>query len=230
MGIAKMSYTKEEIERMIKEIPVWWHTIDLGNGIKTPGRTPPHYHKAIIDFLPQDFTGKSVLDIGAWDGYYSFYAEQRGAKRVLAIDNLQHDIKCSFRQESVGTNGFELVKKILNSKVEYKVMDGVDIDKLDENFDIIFCFGVYYHCENPFLLFRKIYDKLDETLFVEGYIRPGPDYSVHLFYPGELDNDPTNVWGFTSKALIRLLEIVGFKIQEVRENYIPTRILIRCSK
>ena len=57
----------------------WFHTIDLGDGIITPGQkdTPAelvHLH------LPADLSGQTVLDIGAYDGFYSFEAERRGAK------------------------------------------------------------------------------------------------------------------------------------------------------
>ena len=36
--------------------------------------------------MTQDLSGITVLDIGAWDGFFSFEAERRGAKRVLATD------------------------------------------------------------------------------------------------------------------------------------------------
>ena len=36
--------------------------------------------------LPLSLAGESVLDIGAWDGFFSFEAERRGASRVVAAD------------------------------------------------------------------------------------------------------------------------------------------------
>jgi predicted RNA methylase len=36
------------------------------------------------------FAGRSVLDVGAFDGSYSFLAEARGARRVVAVDNEQY--------------------------------------------------------------------------------------------------------------------------------------------
>jgi hypothetical protein len=33
------------------------------------------------------FARRSVLDIGTFDGFYSFLAEARGASRVVAVDN-----------------------------------------------------------------------------------------------------------------------------------------------
>ena len=38
------------------------------------------------EILP-DVSGRSVLDIGAWDGKFSFLAEKAGASRVVALDH-----------------------------------------------------------------------------------------------------------------------------------------------
>jgi len=71
----------------------WYHEFDFGNGLMAKSRTPDvSDHRAVWDFTRRhldtvDFQGKSVLDIGAWDGYWSFYAEKRGAKCVLATDD-----------------------------------------------------------------------------------------------------------------------------------------------
>jgi len=62
----------------------WFHTMDLGQGVRTtgvydPSRTLPRLA------LPARLDGMRVLDVGAWDGYYSFEMERRGAT-VLATD------------------------------------------------------------------------------------------------------------------------------------------------
>ena len=61
----------------------WYHTIDLGNGVVTKGDSAQDDGNAILP----DVTGRSVLDIGAWDGKYSFLAERAGASRVVALDH-----------------------------------------------------------------------------------------------------------------------------------------------
>ena len=63
----------------------WWHRIDLGDGRITPGRDATQ-EKLETLHLPNSLSGKTVLDIGAWDGFFSFEAERRGAVRVLATD------------------------------------------------------------------------------------------------------------------------------------------------
>jgi hypothetical protein len=66
----------------------WYHTMDLGNGIVTPGRS---------DFTPQwdnirgardhlDYQGKTVLALGSWDGMWAFEAEALGASLIVATD------------------------------------------------------------------------------------------------------------------------------------------------
>lgn len=47
----------------------WWHRIDLGSGIVTPGADDSEYKLTWLDF-PEDLSGKSVIDIGAWDGFF----------------------------------------------------------------------------------------------------------------------------------------------------------------
>src|SRR5947208_97682 len=63
----------------------WFHSIDLGDGVVTPGQKDTLSEVGHLK-LP-DLTGRTVLDIGAYDGFYSFEAERRGAKRVVAADH-----------------------------------------------------------------------------------------------------------------------------------------------
>ena len=99
----------------------WFHTIDLGHGIVTKGvESDPESRLARLD-LPPSLAGLSVLDVGAWDGYFSFEAERRGAARVVAADFY------SWHGPGWGSKaGFELAHEALGSKVE-----SVDIDVMD---------------------------------------------------------------------------------------------------
>jgi predicted nicotinamide N-methyase len=67
--------------------------------------------------FPKDFTGKTVLDIGAYDGFFSFEAERRGAKRVLATD-----------RHPIDHCGFAVAHELKKSKVEYAVASVFDLD------------------------------------------------------------------------------------------------------
>ena len=61
------------MENMIEEMNKikWYHRISI-NGVMTPGANYELQNSLDILPLPQDLAGKSVLDIGCWDGYYSF--------------------------------------------------------------------------------------------------------------------------------------------------------------
>ena len=73
-----------ELEKRVAEIPFWYHHIELPGGIITPGCLPI---SAEAYKVPDDLTGKRVLDVGAWDGYWTFEALKRGASEVVAIDD-----------------------------------------------------------------------------------------------------------------------------------------------
>jgi hypothetical protein len=73
----------------------WWHSIDVGDGIVTPGTVNAPYLQSLLDTLqlPETMTGLRVLDIGTMDGYFAFECERRGAE-VVAIDVFPEDARC----------------------------------------------------------------------------------------------------------------------------------------
>jgi SAM-dependent methyltransferase len=61
----------------------WYHTIDLGDGLVTPGMYD--YRQTISAFpFPDDMRGLSVLDVGSATGFFAFEFERRGARVVSA--------------------------------------------------------------------------------------------------------------------------------------------------
>jgi tRNA (mo5U34)-methyltransferase len=62
----------------------WYHTIDLGGGLLTPGTfdyraSLPNYH------FSEDMTGMTVLDVGSATGFFAFEFEKRGA-HVVSVE------------------------------------------------------------------------------------------------------------------------------------------------
>src|SRR5713226_3425572 len=56
----------------------WYHTVDLRNGLVTPGCYD--YRPSLPKFgFPADLSGMSVLDVGSATGYFAFEFERRGA-------------------------------------------------------------------------------------------------------------------------------------------------------
>src|SRR4051794_30291253 len=63
----------------------WYHTIDLGSGVVTPGFYDTVATVSRFPF-PASLDGKRCLDVGTSDGFWAFEMERRGAASVVAID------------------------------------------------------------------------------------------------------------------------------------------------
>lgn len=197
----------EELARRAGDIR-WYHAMDLGQGVTTSGVYEPA--KSIDRFhLPDRLDGKSVLDIGAWDGFYSFEAERRGASRVLAVDHYQWD------GIGWGTKaGFELAREAFGSKVEDLQSDVMDLSRERiGTFDVVLFLGVLYHLKHPLYALERVFDVTGEQLILETEIdmtwtrRPAA-----AFYPGiELARTDSNWWGPNITAVEGMLKTVGFR-------------------
>jgi tRNA (mo5U34)-methyltransferase len=193
---------REEVEAI-----KWFHTIELAPGLRTPGSDPTGERLDILR-LPSSLAGKTVLDIGAWDGFFSFEAERRGAARVLAADSFAWN-----GENWSNKDGFELARRVIGSKVEDVELDVMDLSpELIGQFDLVLFLGVLYHMRHPLLALERAASVTADQLIVETHIdltwtrRP-----AMAFYPGtEVGWDPTNWWGPNPEAVIAMLHSVGF--------------------
>jgi tRNA (mo5U34)-methyltransferase len=196
----------DELRRAVAST-TWWQRIDLGHGIVTPGSDDSAYKLQHLG-IPDDLRGMTVLDIGASDGFFSFEAERRGARRVLATD--------VWTGETWGMQakrGFEIARRALNSKVVSVEVDVLDIapGKIGV-FDLVFFLGVLYHMRHPLLALEKVFSVTGKQLILETHIdRVGGTRPAMVFYPeSELNHDPTNWWGPNPAAVEAMLKTVGF--------------------
>jgi tRNA (mo5U34)-methyltransferase len=206
----------------------WYHTIDLGRGIVTKGVDNTPLRLARLD-LPASFAGRSVLDIGAWDGFFSFEVERRGAARVVAADHYSwHGLGWG---RGNGKAGFELARQALDSRVE-----DVDIDVMEltperiGTFDIVLFLGVLYHLPHPLLALERVASVTSGLLVVETVVdMVGVGRPAVAFYPDrELNGDPTNWWGPNVPAVHGMLRSVGFEL--VRTVTPPPSALFRAAR
>jgi tRNA (mo5U34)-methyltransferase len=180
--------TPEEI-RTGAESMLWFHTIDLGHGVVTKGLALP---PVPTEKLPA-MAGKTVIDIGAWDGYYSYLAERQGASRVVALDHYawgvdfiargaywqqcfedgtlpDHSLDLTefWRPELPGRRGFNFAHEAIQSKVEPVVMDiaTADLSELGQ-FDVVLCLGVLYHMKEPLSLLERVRSLTKEVALIE---------------------------------------------------------------
>ena len=201
-----MTIPREELAAQAKSID-WFHSIELAPGLTTPGRDDTGQRLDILR-IPPDLRDKTVLDVGAWDGFFSFEAERRGAKRVVAAD--------SFAWKGTSWSdkrGFELARRALGSSVEDVEMDVLELDaERIGTFDVVFFLGVLYHMRHPLLALEHVASVTGNLLILETHVdmtltrRPAA-----AFYPShELGMDPTNWWGPNPEAVVGMLKAVGF--------------------
>jgi tRNA (mo5U34)-methyltransferase len=201
-----VSLTGAELQAAAQKI-AWFHTMDLVPGVRTQGSYDPTRTLSRLR-LPERLDGKTVLDVGAWDGFYSFEMERRGAD-VLATDSF------SWLGEGWGTkDGFVLARRARGSKVRDLDIDATELspEAVGGTFDVVLFLGVLYHLRDPMLVLDRLRTVTAGLLVVETEVgmlltkRPAAE-----FFPGtELNNDPTNWWAPNVPATVGMLRAAGF--------------------
>jgi len=159
--------------------------------------------------IPEDLRGWTVLDIGAWHGYFAFECERRGADRVLAVDR--------FAWDRFGMNEFLATRQRLGSQVEYRRLDAYDLDPDDiGQFDLVLLLGVFYHFHDPVAALERITRVTRRLLICETHVLlpfVHERYPLIPFFPGD---DRAGVTGRelcaipTLACLTQMLQFVGF--------------------
>lgn len=218
-----------EIKEKIDSFPFWYHKIELPHGIVTPGRIP-----ADIDSyrIPADLTGKRVLDVGAWDGFWTFEALKRGASQAVAIDDFSDYLGKLPKESRIPWQTFDICRDILGfSDLQCPRYD-MSVYEVSEQqlglFDVVFFFGTIYHLRHPLLALDRLATVCREAIYIESAILD--DFSPYLgglghgytdsqmvmeFYPSSQygDND-TNWWVPTLTCLRHMVRSSGFSITE----------------
>ncbi|CAH2602967.1 putative enzyme [Rhodovastum atsumiense] len=187
----------------------WFHQIDFGNGVLSPGviKAPKIRRMAKLIF-DRPLAGRSVLDIGCWDGAYSIEAVRRGAARVLATDHyVWHEGWGDRRALDLARSRLAPQIEVLDAPVEALTEERVG------RFDIVLFCGLFYHLRHPFAALEQVATLAKEVLVVESRIvAPFSRRPFMRFYPGaELDGDPTNWWAPNRACMEALLRDLGFR-------------------
>lgn len=230
----------ETITEAIAAVPFWYHSLDLGvvttDGVRTATSLAREANKLTLP----DLTGKSVLDIGAWDGFFSFEAERRGARRVVALDHYvwSLDLRAFMEdgpsrdrgilpehtehwQPSVlpGKRGFDVAHRALSSQVESVAEDFMEVDLARlGTFDVVLYLGVLYHMRHPLAALERLAAVTGELAVIETEAIGLPllgDLPFCEFFEGrEMAGDASNWWSPTLAALEGMCRAAGFR--EVR--------------
>jgi SAM-dependent methyltransferase len=211
------SWSPEEFARfqaLIEQRKSWgyYHHVVIqdasGKRLETPG---PHLCLGVLATLdrfgfPNDFRGKSVLDIGCNAGFYSFVAKLRGARSVLGLDVQPHYVEQAL-----------LLREILGVDVELRVSDGHDLDERAGTFDVVINTGVIYHLQNPMHFLNRMAGITRELMFLETEMLTDPKYAEHAwFIEKEYGQDPSNWWIYGPTCVERMVRAAGFARAEFK--------------
>ena len=195
----------KDIKKEIKKLK-WFHNFEVMPGVWTNG-VDETLRKLEALHLPENLTGKTVLDIGAYDGFFSFECERRGAQ-VTACDSVIWDAPGSDAWKC-----FKLLCDFYKSGVEIWKLPVEELHPLGEPFDIVLFMGVLYHSKNPYFYLEKVTSMVKDLLILETLVdcldvnRPAA-----AFYPqGSLNNDSSTHWGLNTLAIVEILKELGFK-------------------
>jgi tRNA (mo5U34)-methyltransferase len=187
----------------------WFHSFAFPDGTRVSGIKKLEVLQGEADLIfPDPLAGKRVLDIGAWDGFFSFEAERRGSAEVLATDHF-----CWSGPGWGDKRGFDHAHARFGSKVR-----SLDLDIADHSvsalgtFDTVLLLGVLYHVTDPYRILESAAAMCTDHLVVETVtaLRHEAVPAMRLFTELELDKDPTNFWAPNILALREMCRRFGF--------------------
>jgi tRNA (mo5U34)-methyltransferase len=232
--------TRETIQKRVAALGQWFHNMDL-DGVPT---APNHFlndypnikWKRFQHAIPEDLSGKTVLDIGCNAGFYSLEMKRRGADRVLGIDFDDRYLDQA-----------RLAAEVRDADIEFRKLSVYDVAELGERFDIVLFMGVLYHLRHPLLALDLIHDHVAGDLLVYQSMQRGaeetapvrgdydffedkhfddPGYPKMHFIEHRYAGDPTNWWAPNAACSAAMLRSAGFEIvkQPESEVFICRRI------
>ena len=206
----------------------WYHTIELGNGVTTPG----HYdHRPYLHHygLPDDLRGKTVLDMGAASGFFAFELERRGG-RVTAADLpawFEHDFGPNYEADQTVKSGqrylhepFELAHAILGSSVARHEINIYDISPANVGtFDLVFCGSLLIHLTDPVKALWNIAGVTKEKAIIATAIDAG---AAEIPVATLIGHEAGDSWWIPTRACLELMTVsAGFAgIEWVSEFYL----------
>ncbi len=230
---------EDDLTARIAALAPWFHNMDLGGVWTAPdhflGDYPRFKFERFAGALPDDMTGKTVLDIGCNAGFYSMEMKRRGAAYVLGIDHDERYLaQGRLAAEVLGFDGIEFAK-----------VSVYDVAAIGQRFDLVIFMGVLYHLRHPLLALDLIHEHVAGDMLLFQTLQRGSDAVAdvprdHPFHlPGTFDpptyfNDPgypkmhfvehqyagdwTN-WWFPNRACSEaMLRAAGFAVEVRAED------------
>jgi tRNA (mo5U34)-methyltransferase len=195
---------RAEAERLVAQHPWWYHRFEIYPGVVTPGVYDPSGLLAALK-LPADLTGKTILELGPADGYFTKQLDMRGAD-VTAMDYCAKDLY-----------GFALMERLHGRPLRYVHANLFDLDRQGFTpFDYVLCSGVLYHLPDMLRALWAIRAYVKSELLLETLVtRKHEDGPFAEYLPAtSCNNDPTNFWAPNPLCVQEMLRDCGFTVTE----------------
>ncbi|OFV98986.1 MAG: hypothetical protein A3F68_13400 [Acidobacteria bacterium RIFCSPLOWO2_12_FULL_54_10] len=221
--------SRAQIESEVRALGWWYQHFELPSGVWTGSGTDPSYKpetrwKFLEPFIPQDLTGKTVLDLGGNAGFFSIQAKRLGAERCVLVEPYVEFV----RQAEYATGEFGVNVEIVNEDVHVYCLT------TEDRFDLVFFLGLFYHLKYPSLVLDRLAEMTKHRLYFQSHIvgSAEPNYPEKPNYVRETDDeliehpgfprmvfieklynrDPTNWWIPNAAALEPMVRSAGMKV------------------
>jgi tRNA (mo5U34)-methyltransferase len=226
---APLALDTEELRRRVDALE-WYHTLDLGHGIVTPGA---YDHRPYLRNygIPEDLRGKTALDVGAASGFFAFEMERRGA-RVTALDLpawFDHDFGPRYQADKTPEEGVRylrdpimLARRALDSKIEKVEMTVYEISPETVGvYDLVFCGSVLLHLMDPVRALALVQSVTRGQAIVATAIHKDSSAEPTALFVGHHRGD---AWWLPNRACLEaMVESAGFArwewVSEFRLDY-----------
>jgi tRNA (mo5U34)-methyltransferase len=202
----------------------WYHSFELPDGGVIEGIMSLAWQRARWSRfpIPSVLSGKRVLDIGPWDGWFSFEAERRGAD-VTSVDCYE-------------VANYLYLHRRLGSKAVHRILNLYELPAAGlGRFHIVFCLGVLYHLKHPLLGLEIVCSLATEVAIVESFVTDGETWREHqndlpvmeFYETDELTGQMDNWVGPSVSCVLAMCRTAGFARVELL-GVDPANVSVAC--
>ncbi len=224
-----MLRAREQIEREVRELGWWYQYFELPEGVWTGDGKPPAYKpetrwNLFAPWVPQDLSGKTVLDVGGSSGYFSVQMMKRGAAHCVLVEPFREFASQARYVRDLYNFDIDVVEEDVHTYVLTR----------EERFDYVLFLGLFYHLKYPVLVLDRLAEMTRERLYFQSHILgqeaseflgredykrdsddgviTEPSFPRLAFIERLYNGDPTNWWIPNPSALDSLLRSAGLRI------------------